>query len=51
MNKFKKILSRMTLKKVKKILGNDAEKLLREGGRYAIDIEENIEFRKMGNII
>ena len=43
MNKFKKILSRLTLNKVKKILGNDAERLLREGGVFEIEIENNVE--------
>ena len=43
MNKFKKILSRLTLAKVKKILGHNAEKLLREGGTYEIEIENDVE--------
>ena len=43
MNKFKNLLSRLTLNKVKKILGNDAEKLLRDGGIYEIEIENDVE--------
>jgi len=43
MNKFKKLLSRMTLPKVKKILGSEADKLLRFGGVYEIKLEEDVE--------
>lgn len=42
MNKFKKILARLTYKKVKKILGTTTDKMLRDGGIYDIDIEQDV---------
>ena len=44
MNKFKTLLSRMSLNKVKKILGPETDRLLREGGVYDITIEDEVEF-------